>query len=123
MPVFLDSNIIIEVIKNKVELKDTSYYVNPIVYAEVLYGLLYIGKAENEFQRFWKSKRIDLLVIGAGTASIYTRLKLELNKKGFPLADNDLLVASSCLEHNLSLFTLNLKHFERIKGMVLVKNV
>jgi len=48
---------------------------------------------------------------------IYTNLKLTLNKKGFPLADNDLLVAASCLEYDLSLYTLNLKHFGRIQDL------
>lgn len=120
MSILLDSNIIIDVIKKKVDLKETSYYINPIIYAEVLYGLLYIGKSENEFQRFLESKRIEVLAIGANTASTYANLKLELNKKGYPLADNDLLVAASCLGHNLSLFTLNFKHFERIRGLNII---
>jgi predicted nucleic acid-binding protein len=117
MPIFLDSNIVVDAIKHKVTLKNTSYYINPIVYAEVLYGLLYIGKSENEFQRFLESIGIEVLTISTETASIYTKLKLEYNKKGFPLADNDLLIAASCLEHSLSLFTLNLRHFERIRDL------
>jgi len=42
MGILLDSNIIIEVIKGKVSLKETNYFINPVVYAEVLYGLWYI---------------------------------------------------------------------------------
>ena len=119
MGILLDSNIIIEVIKGKVSLKETNYFINPVVYAEVLYGLLYVGKSESEFQEFLDNKRIEILVISTNTASIYTNLNLTLNKKG-PLADNDLLVAASCLEYDLSLYTLNLKHFGRIQDLKFV---
>lgn len=117
MSILLDSNIIIEVIKGKIKLKETNYFINPIVYAEVLYGLLYVGKSESEFQEFLDNKSIEILVIGTNTASIYTNLKLSLNKKGLLIADNDLFVAASCLEYSLSLYTLNLKHFGRIKDL------
>ena len=120
MNVLLDSSILIDVIKKKVELKEISYFVNPIVYAEILYGLLYIGKSEKQLQKFLSEGGIEVLTIGLDTAGVYAKLKLDLNKKGRSLADNDLLIAASCLEHGLALYTSNSKHFARIPDLKLV---
>ncbi len=116
----LDSNILIKALKGKLDLeKYEGSYINPIVYAEVLYGILYIGKTMDEFDDFLETFQLEILPIGKETAEIFTKLKLELNKKGQPLPDNDLLIASSALEHDLALVTENKKHFERIKGLTL----
>jgi len=121
MNILLDSDVLIDIIKNKVELDQRSCFINPIIYAEVLYGLLYVGKSEKQLQEFLDEKRIEILNIGTYTASIYTKLKLSLNKKGQPLADNDLLIAASCIEHNLHLYTQNLKHFTRVRNLKIFK--
>ncbi len=121
MSTLLDSSVIIDLIKGRVKLKSNEkYYINPIVYSEVLYGLLYANKSEKSLEEFFDELGIEVLIIGTNTAIIHSRIKLDLNKKGQPLPDNDLLVAATCLEHNLQLFTLNLKHFNRIRGLDLV---
>lgn len=121
MSVFLDSSVLIEVIKGNIELERPRYFINPIVYAEVLYGLLTVKKSEKQFQMFLNEEGIEVMPLGLETASIYTKLKYTLDKKGKPLADNDLLIAASCLEHSLTIHTLNLKHFERIPKLKVFK--
>jgi len=96
------------------------YYINPVVYSEVLYGLLYVKKPEKALVAFLDECGIEVLAIGRDTASLHSRLKLELNKKGQPLPDNDLLVAASCLEHSITLYTFNAKHFNRVPGLELL---
>ncbi len=115
MNILLDSSALIDLIKGKIELDASNrHYINPIVYSEVLYGLLYVGKSEGALISFLDEHGIEVLAIGKETASLHSQIKLALNKKGQPLPDNDLLVASSCLEHNFTLYTLNKKHFKRI---------
>ena len=64
---------------------------------------------------YLESRQIVSLSIEVSTAKIYAKQKIKL--KDNPVADNDLLVASSCLEYGLRLWTLNKKHFSRIKGL------
>ncbi|HOM77756.1 MAG TPA: type II toxin-antitoxin system VapC family toxin [bacterium] len=118
MPKILDSNIIINALKGKSKLGAyKGSYITPIVYAEVLYGILYIGRKVKEFDDFLNENEIETLPIGKETAQIFTKIKLELNKKGNPLADNDLLIAASGLEYDLEVVTGNKKHFSRIRGL------
>ena len=121
MNILLDSSVLIDLIKGKVKLDfSEKYYINPIVYSEVLYGLLYIGKSETDFQQFLESNRVESISIGTNTAGIYTNLKLKLRENNDSIADNDLLIGASCLEHDLTLYTLNTKHFKRIPNLKLL---
>jgi len=124
MTTFLDSNILIEILKNKKKpVAKKHYVINPIVYAEVLYGLLYIKKKPSEFDEFLGRHNIEILNIQRKTAEIYTTLKLELNRKGSPIEDNDLLVAASCLEYDIPLVTGNVKHFDRIRELKVLETL
>ncbi len=49
----------------------------------------------------------------------FCRLKASLETQGIPLADADLLIAATCLVKCSLLVTGNLKHYERIDGLVL----
>jgi len=49
----------------------------------------------------------------------FGRLKASLERRGVPLADADLLIAATCLVRCDSLVTGNIKHYERINGLVL----
>jgi tRNA(fMet)-specific endonuclease VapC len=115
MEIILDSDILIALTKDKIEVDTSnSYYINSIVYAETLYGLLYIGKKVEDFDIFLEYHEIELLDIGKDTAKIFIELKLKLNTAGKRLPDNDLLIAASCLEYSLALSTNNNKHFKLI---------
>ena len=116
MKIFLDSSIIIEKIKQR-ELLDQKkeYWINAIVYAEVGYGFLRIGKSLREWEMWLKINRVSLIDIGLLTARTYTRLKLELRQN--PIDEKDLLIASSCIDAGGRLWTLNVKHFERVPGI------
>lgn len=49
----------------------------------------------------------------------YGRLRAELERKGQPLAEPDLMIAAIGLARNLVLVTGNVKHFERVEGLKL----
>lgn len=120
MRILLDTSILIDLSKGKLTLPNTDYYyINPIVYSEMLYGVLIIKKSEDMLVTFLKELEISTLPITVETASIFTRIKLHLSREGNRIPDNDILIAASCIEHEISLMTLNKKHFERISGLVL----
>lgn len=123
MRIFLDSDIVIYATKDisSLDIEGGQYYINPIVYAEVLYGFLYIGLDTVNLNLFLEEESISKVEIGIETAEIYAKSKLELSQKGTPIADNDLLVASSAIEYDSFLWTNNLKHFSRVRGLKIFK--
>lgn len=116
MKIFLDSSVLIEILRSRIELSDgDDYFINPVVYAEVGYGFISIGKDLEDWDKFLESKKIMLSDIDLNTAKIYVRLKYQLKHR--PIADNDLLVACSCLGGGMTLWTLNKKHFNRVNEL------
>lgn len=121
MEILLDSSVLIAVLRKRLELGGSDgFFINPIVYAEVAYGFVNIGRDLVDFDRFLESRKISILDISLNTAKIFTQLKFDLKRELIP--DDDLLVASSCLENKMKLWTLNQKHFKRVKGLELVGN-
>lgn len=47
----------------------------------------------------------------------FGRVRNQLRIKGEMIEDLDILIAATCLAHRLTLVTLNLKHFKRIKNL------
>jgi len=86
--------------------------------AKVAYGFINIGRELADFDRFLESRKISMLDIGLNTAKIFAQLKFNLKRE--TILDNDLLAASSCLENKMKLWTLNQKHFKRIRGLEMV---
>jgi len=52
-------------------------------------------------------------------AEIYGRLRADLERRGVPLNDTDLMIASIALRHDLTLVTGNPRHFSRLPGLKL----
>ncbi|MBP6989642.1 type II toxin-antitoxin system VapC family toxin [Candidatus Shapirobacteria bacterium] len=118
MKILLDSSVLIEVMRRRIGLdSEKEYFINPIVYGEIAYGLENMGKDLEEFDYFLESKNIYVVDINTITSKFYAKLKVNL--KNNPIADNDLLIACSALENKMILWTLNKKHFGRVKGLEL----
>jgi len=113
MKIQLDSDILINIIRRKILLNNNhEYYINPIVYGEVAYGFENKGKDLSDFDKFLDSHHISCSI-----GKIYAQIKVKL--KHSPVADNDLLVASSAIDFEMKLWTLNKKHFARIPNLEL----
>lgn len=52
------------------------------------------------------------------TAHVYAQLRTQLKAAGTPLPENDIWIAATCLQHDLTLLTLD-HHFERVGGLAL----
>ncbi len=118
MHVLLDSCILIDLAKGKLELsKDSHYYINIIVYSEVYYGYIASGIDIKQFEQLLDYYSIEVMDLDKSVAIMYTQLKLSLNKTGLKLDDMDLLIAATCLVNNFRLYTYNMRHFSRIANL------
>ena len=64
-------------------------------------------------------RNIEIIMADQPSAEIFGMIKIDLEKRGTPLDDFDLIIASCALANNLTLVTNNTKHFQRIGGLKL----
>ena len=121
--IVLDTNILIEILKgnrtiiNQLELLNTDFYISSITVMELYYGAL------NKVELFQLKKFISLfhvIEINENISTISTELIFEY-AKSHNLAIPDSLIASTAISLNSKLFTLNLKDFRYIDGLILIK--
>ncbi len=89
MPI-LDTNILIEKIKNNEEIFENTTEINVLEYPPILKYLKFHGK-------IYFLKRVDL--------SLALKLQIELRKRGMQKSVQDVLIASICINRNEELIT------------------
>ena len=58
--------------------------------------------------------------IGRNILEIASKIYSDLQKKGLAIGDNDILIASYCIYHDITLVTNNEKHFKSIENLKIV---
>jgi predicted nucleic acid-binding protein len=95
-------------------------FTSAVVIGELFEGAFLSGKARHlanvERQVI---PRLAVLPYGVNTARLFGELAAGLRAEGRTLADADLQMAATALEHGLALVTGNLRHFERIPGLAI----
>lgn len=127
MPYLIDTDIYIyltkgaQSIKNKIEeVGEDQIYVSAITVAELYYGIFKSKQQSSNLKKIQQNiERLQILNFNKHTASIFGRLKAELNQKGTPIDDMDLAIAAIALDRNCVLVTHNTKHFYNIKELLL----
>jgi tRNA(fMet)-specific endonuclease VapC len=66
-------------------------------------------------------ENFEICELDKGASEIFAKEKARLKKRGLIIADMDLMIASIAIAHGLPLVTNNHKHFERIKGLRLIR--
>lgn len=79
-------------------------------------ALLNLKERQSQGDRTVK-KRIKVVHTSDEIAFYYGKLKAELEKKGSPLDDADLLIASVALANNALLVTNNTRHFNKVPSL------
>ncbi len=130
MGYLLDSDIIIDFLKNKEsavsllqQIGDQQWFISIISWLEILYGIeksTRPKKRRGEFEKFLSLSQTSILPLEKKVGRQFIRLKVNLEKKGQRLADFDLLIAATALGHQLTLVTGNKKHFNRINHLKLL---
>jgi len=123
----LDTDTIIYSLKgnNTVQQNLRNHFDDPMNISIVTLMELYYGayKSKKVTGNLAKIKMLEqsfsIIHIGAESAETFGMIKSQLETKGTPLDDFDLMIASCALAYNLVLVTNNLKHFQRIEGLKL----
>lgn len=82
---------------------------------EGVYGSKDYKASHDALETFLKG--ITVLSIDQEVCKIFGKERNKLRKEGNIIGDFDLLIASICLRHNLTLLTNNKTHFERIDSL------
>jgi predicted nucleic acid-binding protein len=99
-------------------LGDSSLAISSVCEAELRYGL-----ARKKSDRLWREyrdfleNRLVLLPVDKPVADLFGEIKCQMEIRGAPRADFDLLIAATALSHQLVLATLNARHFDAIPGL------
>ena len=106
------------VVQHWSRMGDQALATSAICEAELLFGL-----ERRNSERLWLEyrnyleNRIRLFPIDKPVADVFGKLKSELERKGRPRADFDLLVAATALSNDLILVTANDRHFRDIPAL------
>lgn len=122
---FLDTSVVIDCIRGKKEtirfisnLKG-SLFINYIVIAELSEGIYRVKDSKSmktSIEDFMNG--VDgVLPINYKVSKLFGKIRADLKEKGQIVEDFDILIASTCIENNLPIITLNRKHFDRIVGL------
>ncbi len=122
----LDTNICIFLFKGKYNIDNkidkvgfSNCFVSEITLAELKYGAENSQNPSKHHQVVNEFlKKVQLLPI-FNTLDVYAKEKARLRKKGTPIDDFDLLIGVTGKVNNLIVVTNNLKHFQRIEGLLI----
>jgi tRNA(fMet)-specific endonuclease VapC len=87
--------------------------------------LRYGSRRRSNHESFWKRiqeellSRVEVLGIAEETAILAGDIAAELSMRGLGISAEDLLIAATALQTDLTLVTANTKHFEIIPGLKL----
>ena len=109
-----------EIIKKLEEFRPQGLAVSIIALAE-LYEGVYYSKNPEASQRGVDDFLIDMPVLGLKeeVCQIFGLERGKLRRQGNIIGDFDLLIASTCLYYNLVLLTNNVRHFEKVEGLLI----
>jgi tRNA(fMet)-specific endonuclease VapC len=124
--ILLDTDVCVELLKgNKRILQRREQYDDPVGVCFMTIAELYYG-AEKSKDPGKNTETIEKLLLSVEIVQTdlpilkrFGMIKAQLQKKGEPIADADILIASATLEKAEKLITGNTKHFERIPGLSL----
>ncbi|RBQ03264.1 type II toxin-antitoxin system VapC family toxin [Pedobacter miscanthi] len=122
--VLLDTNIISALFKGDVTIANhidkSDVYLSSIIIGELCYGAEYSTKIKQNIANIKQLiSAYNILTIDDETALIYGKIKADLRRKGTPIPENDIWIASSAIQHKLKLSTRD-KHFQEITGLTIL---
>ena len=90
--------------------------------AELYEGVLYSRNMEEDHAalNLFLENEVTVLGVDMETCRIFGRERGRLRRQGQIIGDMDLLIASTCLRHNLTLLSNNRRHFESVGGLEIV---
>lgn len=121
----LDTSVIIQALKGNPTvvsfLESSQHDINTsyVCLAELYDGVHRVSdrqKAEDQILGF-TSTLGQIYTLDLEVAKHFGRMRAHLKKAGLVIEDLDILIAATCVANNLTLVTLNPKHFSRISSL------
>ena len=121
----LDTDMVIYSLKGNEAVKQNlrahindSIKITVVTLMELYYGVYKSQKVTANLARLKMIERnMEIISSDEKSAEIFGMIKADLENRGIPLDDFDIIIASCALVHNLTLVTNNIKHFKRIDGL------
>jgi len=120
----LDTNIVIALFANdpavvgKIGKRD-EVFVPAVVIGELFYGAKKSGRPEKNSERIERFVSDNVILdCDAETAPLYGKVKNTLRKKGRPIPENDIWIATTAFQHDLILISRD-EHFKEVEGLKL----
>lgn len=91
-----------------------------VVMAELYYGTWKSSRHESNLARLqglWS--QFEIVDFDQQSASVYGRIRANLESQGTPIGGNDLMIAAIALAHNLILMTHNTREFARVENLAI----
>ncbi len=95
--------------------------ISTIVLAELMFGAVRHPARADTIQADIRdfSSRLAVVSWSEAAANIYAGLRADLERKGTPIGNMDLLIAAHALAENATLVSNNTREFERVAGLQL----
>lgn len=129
MNVLLDTNILIDYFRGKIELEispKTSLFISVITEIEILYGASKSNHPQKNIavlRNFINDFNIQIIPVDSTVAQVFVTEKRTLENQRVKLEDYDLFIAATVISNNLTLASHNQRHFKRIKHLKLIPNI
>jgi len=123
----LDSDILIyflkgdkDVVQNVLDIPQEELFTTRINYTELLYGAYNSQKVEKNLEKILPFlSKFQILEFDEQSSQIFAKQKAILKQSGNIIADMDLMIASITISNKKTLYTNNLKHFQRLDDLSL----
>lgn len=106
-------------IKRLASIDIENQFTTTITVGELVYGAYKSNRPEYFLEKLEKLvwPNIRILPFDEGSAKIYGRLRADMERKGTPLIEPDLRIASIAMHHGLIVITGNIKHFSKVPSL------
>lgn len=126
MKVLLDSSVLIELFRKKYKEK-TLFYTLSLTYddlciSSITYYEIGIGNRKSHFD-YWEllSENLNVIPLDKDCSKSAIKIYLDLLKMNKMIDLADILIGATAITNNIPIATLNVKHFERIKALEILK--
>jgi len=98
-------------------------FFSTIVIGELLFGFRNGSRYEANFaelEEFLRNPYVTLVPVSLTTADRFSRIALQLKRKGTPIPSHDIWIAAHAMESGADLLSID-EHFEQVEGLSLVR--
>jgi tRNA(fMet)-specific endonuclease VapC len=94
-------------------------YISEITIAELYFGLAKASDKKRKQEDIREIQRLFRVIPAFSSFKEYGEIRQSLEHTGQRVDQFDLLIGATAIHHKLNLVTSNIKHFERMEGLVI----